>query len=151
MRTGFTGWLAIILNAVALVPAGAHLFALPNKMRLSESDYFVVQSVYSGWQSFKYVFIAALVINIILAILLHRQRLPFVLSVIAVLCTAAFFAVFFIWTYPANQLTSNWTVIPSDWQGLRQQWEISHAANALIIFIGLCCVSWAALLSRPRG
>jgi hypothetical protein len=79
MRTGFIGWLAIIVNAIAFVPAGAHLFALPNKMRLAETDYSVAQSIYGGWALFGYVFLAALVINIIFATLLRGQTLPFVL------------------------------------------------------------------------
>jgi len=34
----------MMLTALALVPGGAHLFALPNKISLSESDYFIAQS-----------------------------------------------------------------------------------------------------------
>jgi hypothetical protein len=86
MRTGFIGWLAIIINAIAFVPAGAHLFALPNKMRLAEKDYFVAQSIYGGWAMFGYVFLAAFVINIVFALLLRRQTLPFILCAAAALC-----------------------------------------------------------------
>jgi hypothetical protein len=39
----------MMLTALALVPGGAHLFALPNKISLSESDYFIAQSAYRGW------------------------------------------------------------------------------------------------------
>ena len=41
---------AILLTALALVPAGAHLFELPNKIGLSQQDYFVVQGIYRGWR-----------------------------------------------------------------------------------------------------
>src|SRR5262252_4843030 len=34
----------------------------------------------------------------------------------------------------------------SDWDGWRRQWEWSHAANAVLTFIALCC-----LLSRLCG
>jgi hypothetical protein len=37
-------FVAMMLTALALVPGGAHLFALPNKISLSESDYFIAQS-----------------------------------------------------------------------------------------------------------
>src|SRR5262245_47064777 len=37
-------FVAMVLTALALVPGGAHLFALPNKISLSESDYFIAQS-----------------------------------------------------------------------------------------------------------
>ena len=44
MGTRIIFWLAIILTALALVPAGAHLFALPNKISLTQEDYLVTQS-----------------------------------------------------------------------------------------------------------
>jgi hypothetical protein len=96
MRTGFIGWLAIIVNAIAFVPAGAHLFALPNKMRLAETDYSVAQSIFGGWALFGYVFLAALVINIIFAILVRRQTLPFVLCAAAAPCVGSSLAVFML-------------------------------------------------------
>jgi len=40
---------AILLTAIALVPAGAHLFAMPNKIELSRDAYFTVQAIYLGW------------------------------------------------------------------------------------------------------
>jgi hypothetical protein len=55
-------------------------------------------------------------------------------------------AVFFAWIYPANQATSNWTVLADDWEQLRAQWEFSHAGNAVLIFIALCCATWSAVL-----
>ena len=39
-------------------------------------------------------------------------------------------AIFFVWTFPANQATNNWTVVPKNWNKLRIQWEYSHAAHA---------------------
>jgi hypothetical protein len=36
--------LALVLTALALVPAGAHLFALPNKIGLAQEQYFIVQN-----------------------------------------------------------------------------------------------------------
>ena len=39
-------FVAMVLTALALVPGGAHLFALANKINLSESDYFITQSIY---------------------------------------------------------------------------------------------------------
>ena len=51
-------------------------------------------------------------------------------------------------TYPANVATQNWTVSPADWMQLRRQWEYSHAANAGLIFVSLCCLALAALAPR---
>ena len=41
-------FLAIVFTALALVPGGAHLFALPNKIDLDVEPYFVVQGIYRG-------------------------------------------------------------------------------------------------------
>ena len=55
--------------------------------------------------------------------------------------------VFFIWTYPANVATQNWTVQPADWAELRRQWGYSHAFNAFLMFAAFCFVALRASLS----
>jgi uncharacterized membrane protein YeaQ/YmgE (transglycosylase-associated protein family) len=51
--------------------------------------------------------------------------------------------VFWIYTYPANVATSNWTFLPETWEALRARWEYSHAAGAICQLI-----AFAALLSH---
>ncbi|WP_036251994.1 hypothetical protein [Methylobacter sp. BBA5.1] len=55
----------------------------------------------------------------------------------ALLCIAAALAVFFLFTYPANQQTANWTRLPGNWADLRKQWEYSHATRAGLFLIAL--------------
>jgi hypothetical protein len=80
--------------------------------------------------------------NLVLAILLRGRGRPFNF------CVALSLAIFFIWTYPANQATDNWVTIPADWEHLRWQWEYSHAANALITFVAFCSVTLSVLAAR---
>ena len=141
-------FLAIVFTALALVPGGAHLFELPNKIGLTEAEYFVVQSIYRGWALFGIVLFGALAANLALAIMVRRQPAPFWLALTALLLVAATLAIFFTWTYPANQATINWTVVPADWQELRLQWEYAHAANAVLTFLAFCAVTWSVLLAR---
>jgi hypothetical protein len=54
---------AVILTALALVPAGAHFFELPNKIRLSQEQYFTVQGIYRGWALFGIVLLGDLGLN----------------------------------------------------------------------------------------
>lgn len=49
--------------------------------------------------------------------------------------------VFFIWTFPANQATANWTVVPENWKALRRQWEYAHATNAVLTLFALIAVT----------
>jgi hypothetical protein len=59
-------FLSIVLTALALVPAGAHLFELPNKIGLSQDRYFIVQDIYRGWALFGIVLIPTVAANLVL-------------------------------------------------------------------------------------
>jgi hypothetical protein len=61
-------FLAVMLTALALVPAAAHLFALPNKIGLDSARYFTVQGIYRGWSMFGFMLLGALVANLGLAL-----------------------------------------------------------------------------------
>jgi hypothetical protein len=126
-------FLALMFIALALVPSGAHLFTLPNKIELLHDQYFVVQSIYRGWALFGIVLFGALISSLVLALLLRGCGAPFVFALVAFCCITLSLAVFFVWTYPANQATDNWTAVPANWEQLRRQWEYSHAASAFVI------------------
>lgn len=143
-------FIAIILTAIALVPGGAHLSALPNKITLPVDQYFVVQGIYRGWALFGIVLLAAIVAHVEHALLMRGRRPGFALALVALVLMLASLAVFFIWTFPANQATSNWTVVPDNWEALRTQWEYAHAAGAVLTFFALCAVV-AAALSRGEA
>jgi hypothetical protein len=146
MRTA--QFFAILLTALALVPAGAHLFSLPNKLTMSQDEYFTTQQAYNGWALLGTVLIGALVADLVLALVLRGQWFACLLAILGVLALAATFALFFAFTFPANEATSNWTIAPENWDILRRQWEYSHAANALIIFVGFCAIVLASVLAR---
>jgi hypothetical protein len=141
-------FLALVLTALALVPGGAHLFAIANKISLAAEQYFIVQNIYRGWSLFGAVLIAALVADFLLAIMLRGRGRAFMLALVASLCIALTLVIFFTWTYPANQATNNWTTIPADWEYLRRQWEYSHAANAMVTFVAFCAVALSVLTAR---
>ncbi len=138
---------AVLLTALALVPVGAHLFELPAKISLSQEHYFVVQAIYRGWALFGIVIFGAIAANLTPALVQMRRGKPFWPSLTAALMLAGTLAVFFTWTYPANQATNNWTVWVPAWKDRRAQWEFSHAANAVLTFIALCCATWSAVKS----
>ena len=144
----FAQFIAVILTALALVPSGAHLFELPNKIVLDESNYFIVQTIYRGWDLFGLVLIGAVLANLALAYEMRGQRAAMGLVLINLLCLIGTLMIFFAFTFTANQATSNWTQMPANWQTLRWQWEISHAANAVITFVGFCSLTISLLLAR---
>lgn len=141
-------FLAVTLTALALVPSGAHLLALPNKIALPQDTYYVVQNSYRGWALLGAVLIAALIANGVLAVLVRNRPAPFWFAVLGSVAVGTTLAIFFVWIYPANQLTANWTTVPDSWESLRRQWEYGHAANAIVTFIGLCTVTCSVLSHR---
>jgi hypothetical protein len=146
MTSRIVAWLAIVLTALALVPAAAHLLELPSKVKLADESYFMVQNIYRGWAWLGIVLVAALVADLAWALLLRGQGAAFALVVIASACMAATLAIYLVWAFPANRLTEDWTVMPENWTRLRLQWEAAHAANAALTFAALSCLTGAAVM-----
>ena len=144
-------FLAIMLTALALVPSGAHLAALPNKIAMAQAAYFVAQQIYAGWDLFGIVLFGALVANLAHAIMLRKLGRSLGYALASFLLIAANLAIFFVWTFPTNQATNNWTVVPKNWSALRIQWEYSHAANAVVTFAALVCVVIAVLRQPSKA
>jgi hypothetical protein len=94
-------FVAIVLAALALVPAGAHLFALPNKIGMGQGQYFTAQSVYSGWALLGFVLIGALIANGALAMLVRDETAPFRFALAATICFTLSLIVFLVWVFPA--------------------------------------------------
>ena len=141
---------ALLLTAIALAPGIAHAASALTKLSMSQGDYFVAQMAYNGWALFGIAQIAALGVNIALAVALRGETMPFRLTVATIVCLVAGLAIFFAFTYPANLATQNWTVAPADWQALRWRWEISHAVNAALTLIGFGTLCLATLVT-PRA
>jgi hypothetical protein len=131
--------LALVLTAIALAPAAAHVLELPNKLPMARDEYLTVQQVYRGWNRLGFVVIAALLATMWMAVIADESaEIPATLAFIAILLTQV---VFWLYTQPVNRRTRNWTEAPEDWEQLRDRWEISHAANALLTFIAFVCVA----------
>jgi hypothetical protein len=136
-----TVWfLSLLFVALAMTPAMAHLLALPNKINMPREQYLVVQQIYRGWALLGIVVLGALFSTLALTIMVRKHPKTFVPILVAFLCLVGTQVLFWIFTYPANQQTQNWTVLPENWLALRRQWEYSHAVSAglnLVAFVGL--------------
>jgi hypothetical protein len=135
----------LLFTALALVPAMAHLLELPNKINLSREDYLTVQQIYRGWSLLGFVVAGALVSTLALTIAARKQRKAFLFALLSLVCVACTQAVFWIYTYPANQATNNWTILPENWLELRRQWEYSHASSAVLNLFAFIFVSLSVL------
>lgn len=144
--------LALILTAIILVPSGAHLFELAGKIGLERDSYFIVQSIYAGWSMFAVPIFAAILANLALAGAQWRRsdgRAAW--SGLAAALIAGSLVVFFVWVFPGNRETANWTSQPENWELLRRNWEYGHAANAAIVFAAFVATCLASVGRNGRG
>jgi hypothetical protein len=142
------GLLAVVSVAICLVPAGAHFFELANKMAMSPPEYMTVQKIYAGWSFFGIAIITALLLTLLHTFTVRRDRTAFLLSLVAFLCLAATQGIFWMFTYPMNVASNNWTVTPADFETARRQWEYSHAVNGVLTFAALVAVTSSTLICK---
>jgi hypothetical protein len=139
-------FIAIVLTALALIPSGAHVLELANKINLDHDSYITVQQIYRGWALLGSILILSVFANGLVAFKMRSHPAAMAWQSIAALLMCVGLMIFFAWTFPVNQVTSNWQVAPENWQSLRAQWEYSHAANAVVTFLALCSATVASLI-----
>jgi hypothetical protein len=125
-------FLALMLTAIAMSLALAHLFELPNKIDLGAAHYLIVQRNYDNWATIGLVVPAAFLSVVALTIMLRSTGTPFTLALIALLLLVGELIAFWGLIFPVNHATQNWTMLPDNWEALRAQWEYSHAVRAIL-------------------
>jgi hypothetical protein len=149
VRLATARFCSFLFAALALGPALAHLLELPNKIGLARYDYFTVQQIYRGWALLGIVVFGALISTLALTLLSRWRTREFWLALTAFLCIVGTQVVFWTFTFPANQETINWTIVPENWEALRTQWEYSHAASAVLNLAAM--VALILSISRRRS
>jgi hypothetical protein len=130
----------ILLTAIALVPAGAHLLELPNKIGMSRDDYLAAQRSYRGWQLLGVPLVAAIVANAALALTADARGAALGGGIGGALLLVTLI-VFALVVLPVNRATKNWTQAAADWELLRRRWEYGHAGNAVLSLVALGAVA----------
>ena len=86
-----------------------------------------------------------------LALLVRKRPRQFALTLVAFVCIVGTQVVFWTFTFPTNQETNNWTVLPDHWMARRARWEYSHATSAVLNLIALVALICAVLTrDEPR-
>ncbi|MGE3830512.1 MAG: DUF1772 domain-containing protein [Parvibaculaceae bacterium] len=136
---------SLLTSAIALGAAMAHALELPNKINLSQAAYFTVQQIYSGWDALGFLLAVQLVSIIAVAVLYRHQKQVLAFASLAIISLVLAQAIFWIFTYPVNIATANWTQAPENWDALKRQWEYSHAAGAVSQILVMIWLAAAAL------
>ena len=139
-------FVSILLISLMLMPAGAHLLALPNKIGMTAADYFVAQQAYRGWSYTGVLVLGGIAATAVLAWRVRHSRTMYPPTLAALICLLATQFIFWAVVFPGNQATQNWTTVPVNWDSLRMRWEFGHALSALLTIAAL--VSLLVTFSR---
>ena len=141
-------FLAIIFTALALVPSGTHLLEFPSKFNAPQTQYFPTHSIRLGRALPWLVWAVALIADGWLAYVMRGSAAAYVFAFAATLLILSAFGICLLFTQPESAETSNWTEASPDWRAAHASREYTHAANAVLIFVALICVSLSALATR---
>lgn len=143
--TSTARFVALFSVALYLVPTGAHLAELTTKMALPPGDYMVVQRIYAGWALFGIPVFIALLATLAQALASPAGRLDRALALAAFASLAATQVIFWMFTFPMNVASRNWTITPPEFEHARRQWEYSHAASAVLTLCAFVLLLTAAV------
>ncbi len=145
---------SLLLATLSMLPAAAHLLELPNKIKLSGTEYLTAQRLYRGWAFAGVGVAAAWLCTLALLFMLRDTPTAFALAWVAFVCIAGTQIVNWTFTMPVNRITSDWTFLPGDWLELRNRWEYSQAASAILGLIALValigCLFWTQRCTPVR-
>lgn len=151
-------FITLILSALVMGMAFCHALELPAKMQYSAAQYITIQnSLYVAFgppNIGAVIEVAAPLMTIALAILVHKRRPALQLTLVAIaLMLLAFPVIFFAFTEPANQIIRNATpeLIPANWEQLRDQWEYSHLARFFCHLGAFSVLVLSILVETPQG
>ena len=83
-----------------------------------------------------------------LAMIGRSQWLPKVLAFSAFALLLVTLITFFVWIYPVNRATAQWTIATDEFERLRVRWELTNGANAVLTLLALAATVAASLSWR---
>ncbi|HET7833866.1 MAG TPA: hypothetical protein VFK88_12970 [Gallionella sp.] len=142
--------ITIMFTALSMGMAFSHLLELPAKMTYDAALWLMLQhTLYGAFGLIGAVIeVSAVLTAAILAILVQKRRLAFGWTLLGALCLAAGHAAWWIWVAPVNDVIAPLTraTLPADWENLRNQWEYTHAAHAVLQIIALGALVFSILV-----
>ena len=147
-------FVAIMLTALSMGTGLCHLLELPAKVTLDGALWLtLLHTLYPpAFGTVGAVFeVGAVLTTVVLAFLVHQRRRAFGWTLLAALCVVAAHAAFWLWVAPVNATMAPLTpdTLPANWMGLRDQWEYTHAARAVLHIIALGALVVSLLRDVP--
>lgn len=145
--------ITVMFIGLSMGTALCHLLEMPAKMTYEGSLWLtLLQTLYPAFGTIGAFFeVGAVILTVILAFLVRQRRPAFTWTLLGALCMVTAHGIFWIWIAPVNAVMASLTpeTLPADWMNLRDQWEYTHAARALLEIIALGSVVYSILVETP--
>jgi hypothetical protein len=144
---------ALMFTALSMGTALSHFLEMPGKMTLDGHQWLLfLQRTYHPLITFGVYFEVAAVFNVVILAVYLRRRMPaFAWTLVAALCLIAADASYWIWIDPIGKslVTLAAKALPAEWEEMRQQWELTHAARAAVDILALGSLVISVLADTP--
>jgi hypothetical protein len=147
-------FLTILITSISMSATFAHLLELPAKMKYDGGMWLtLLQTLYPpGFGTIGgYSEAIAVIMVLVLTFLVRRRRSAFGWTLFGAICLIATHAAFWIWVSPVNATLLPLTpdTLPANWIHLRNQWEYTHAARAILQILALSALVVSILVETP--
>lgn len=155
MNTRPLQFFTIMFVALSMSMAFCHLLEMPVRLQYDPGLWSSVTNVAGTYRFFGPPVGAILeggawVLAVIWAIVARKQsRAVFYLALLGALCMVLTQVAWWSFVFPVNKLMVTWTPdsLPENFAALRNQWEYTHAARAVLQITGLGLIVSSALLN----
>jgi hypothetical protein len=145
--------ITIMFTALSMGMALCHLLEMPAKMTYEGALWLtLLHTLYGAFGTIgAFIEVGAVVTAVLLAFLVRQRRSAFGWTLLGALCLVAAHVAWWVWVAPVNATMAPLTpeTLPADWMGLRDQWEYTHAARAVLQIIALGALVFSILVEIP--
>jgi len=145
-----------MLTALSAGLSFAHLLELPPRVFYFDAELWVATTTKGLYALFgtvgAVVEVGSILAAVVLTLLVRGRGAPFHLSLAGTVLAAVALVLWLIFIAPVNAELATWTPtsFPADWVRYRDQWEYTHAANAVIKFGALSSLV-LSVIAETRG
>jgi hypothetical protein len=149
-------FVTLMLTALSVGMALCHLMERPARRNYAPALWSRVTNVEGTYRLFgppvgASIEGGALIAAVALSIFVRKRRPAFTLTLFGAACMAAVQVAWWLFVFPVNSQMVNWTPgsLPANFTELRDKWERTHAARAILQIVGLGSLVLSVLTETP--
>jgi Domain of unknown function (DUF1772) len=149
-------FVTLMLTALSAGMAFCHMMEMPSRLKYAPALWSRVTNIEGTYRLFGPAVGAsieggALSTAIFLSIFARKHRPAFALAWAGAACMAAAQVAWWLFVFPVNSQMVDWTPesLPENFTQLRDQWEYTHAARAILQIVGLGSLVLSVLAETP--